>query len=303
MICNYADDNHLVKENNCVDELQVSLEKDAQRAISWFDKKYMDANPDKFQCISLDRFGRPPISISIEGNTLTSSDSIKVLGATLDSSLKYNKYISSLCSKASTQINAMKRIGKYLNTDCRISMYKSFISSNFSFSPVSWMFCGKQNPDKLEKLQERALRFEFSDYTSPYSDLLKQGNFLSLSALRIRYLAIEMCKCVYGINPPYLNELFTSKNTRYNLRDSNRLQQPEFETVRYSFKSFRYYGSKLWNALPTHLKTSENLHHFKKILFNGAYRVNAMCSLYNDIHDIFPSIWNLLYYLIGLILQ
>ena len=80
----------------------------------------------------------------------------------------------------------------------------------------------------------------------------------------IRYLAIEMYKCVYGINPPYLNELFTSKDTRYNLRDSNRLQQPEFETIRYGFRSFRYYGSKLWNALPTHLKTSENLHHFKK---------------------------------------
>ena len=126
------------------------------------------------------------------------------------------------------------------------------------------MFCGKQNSDKLEKLQERALRFVFSDYTSPYSDLLKHGNFLSLSALRIRYLAIEMYKCVYGINPRYLNELFIGKDTRYNLRDSNRLQQPEFETVRYGFKSFRYYGSKLWNALPTQLKASENLHHFKK---------------------------------------
>ena len=40
-----------------------------------------------------------------------------------------------------------------------------------------------------------------------------------------------------------------------------------------------------------------------KILLNGAYRVNAMCSSYNDIHDVFPSIWNLLHYLIGFILQ
>ena len=100
-----------------------------------------------------------------------------------------------------------EKIGKYLNTDCRISMYKSFILSNFSYCPVSWMFCGKHNSDKLEKLQERALRFVFSDYTSPISDLLKHGNFLSLSALRIRYLAIEMYECVYGINPPYLSEL------------------------------------------------------------------------------------------------
>ena len=89
-------------------------------------------------------------------------------------------------------------------------------------------------------------------------------NFLSLSALRIRYLAIEMYKCVHGLNPPYLNELFVSKQTRYNLRDNNRLQQPEFQTVRYGFKSFRYYGSKLWNSLPADVKHSENLYHFKK---------------------------------------
>ena len=225
MICNYADDNHLVNENNCIDTLQNSLEKDAHRAISWFDNNYMDANPDKFQCISLDRFGRPRISISVEGNTIPSSDCIKVLGVTLDKNLQNNAHFSNLCSKASTQINAMKRIGKCLNTDCRIAMHKSFISSNFSYCPVSWMFCGKRNSDKLEKLQESAPRFVlFCDYTSPYNDLLKRGNFLSLSALRIRYLAIEMYKCVHGLNPPYLNELFVSKDTRYNLRDSNRLQ-------------------------------------------------------------------------------
>ena len=107
--------------------------------------------------------------------------------------------------------NAMKRVGKYLNTDYRIAMYKSFISSNFSYCPGSWIFCGKRYSDKFEKLQDRALRFIFSDYTSPYWELLKHGHFLSLSALRIRYLAIEMYKCVHGLNPPYLNELFKVK--------------------------------------------------------------------------------------------
>ena len=57
MICNYADDNNLLNESNCFDALKVLLKKGAHRAISWFDNNYMDANPDKFQCISFDRFG------------------------------------------------------------------------------------------------------------------------------------------------------------------------------------------------------------------------------------------------------
>ena len=100
MICNYADDNHLVNESNCIDTIKVSPEKDAHRASSWFDNNYMDANLEKFQCIYIDRFGRPPKSISVEGNT-PSSDTIKVLGVTLDSSLQYDTHISMFCSKAS----------------------------------------------------------------------------------------------------------------------------------------------------------------------------------------------------------
>ena len=134
------------------------------------------------------------------------------------------------------------------------------------------MFCGKRNSDKLDKLQERALRFVFSDYTSPHSDLLKRDNFSSLSALYIRYLAMEMYKCVHGLNPPYLNELFVSKDTRYNLHDSNRFQQPEFQTVINGFMSFCYYGSKLWNSLPAEVK---NLYHFKKNITQ--WRVSGKC--------------------------
>ena len=133
--CNYADHNHLVNESSCVDTLKCSLEKDANRSISLFDENYMNANPDKFQCIFLYRFGRPPISISVGGNTIPPSDSMKVLGVSLDNSLQYDSQISILCSKASIQINAMKRIGKYSNTDCRIAMYKSFISSILSYWP------------------------------------------------------------------------------------------------------------------------------------------------------------------------
>ena len=54
------------------------------------------------------------------------------------------------------------------------------------------MFCGRKNVTKLEKLQERALRFVFKDNNSSYVDLLKRGNFLSLSAYRIRNLAMEV---------------------------------------------------------------------------------------------------------------
>ena len=133
------------------------------------------------------------------------------MGVTLDSNLQYDTHISNLCFKASAQINAMERIGKISKhwlPYCYIQIL--YFIQFFILSCVLDLLW----ETKLEKLQERALRLIFSDYTSPYRELQKHGHFLFLSALRIRDLGIEMYKCVHGLNPPYLNELFKSKDTR-----------------------------------------------------------------------------------------
>ena len=133
------------------------------------------------------------------------------------------------------------------------------------------MFCGKTNLDKSEKLQERALRFVFRDTTSSYESLLERGNFLPFSAYRIRCLGIETYKCFHGLNPGYLNNLFKQSSTKYNLRDSCRLEQPKFNTFSYGQRSFRYYGSKLWNLLPFSVKNTNDLNIFKTNITRWCY--------------------------------
>ena len=91
-----------------------------------------------------------------------------------------------------------------------------------------------------------------------------RGNFLSLAALRLRFRAIEIFKSVNDQNPSYLNKLFEGKDTGYNLRDGKRVKQNKFETVTFGYKSFKYYGSRLWNSLPVEIKSAESLYVFKK---------------------------------------
>ena len=77
-------------------------------ATTWFDNNYMCANPNKFQSIILSRDGQQLFSISGRDNTILSDTTVKVLGVTLDNRLNFDKYISSLCIKASRQIIALK---------------------------------------------------------------------------------------------------------------------------------------------------------------------------------------------------
>ena len=53
--------------------------------------------------------------------------------------------------------NVLKRIGKHLAKLGRLTIYFSFIMSNFNYCPIVWHFCGETNTRKIEKIQERAL--------------------------------------------------------------------------------------------------------------------------------------------------
>ena len=151
-----------------------------------------------------------------------------------------------------------------LDEKSRISVYTTFISSNFNYCPVAWIFCGRKNSLKLEKLQERALRFVFNDLTTSYQDLLARGNFLSLSAYRLYFLGIEMYKCKKNVNPSHINSLFSKRYFNYALRDCNKFDQSIFNTIKFGYKSFSYYGAKLWNELPLGVKESNTLSNFKR---------------------------------------
>ena len=140
--------------------------------------------------------------------------------------------------------------------------------STFDYCPAVWMFCGKANSDRLEKLNERALRIVYNDYVSSYDCLLEKSNVLSLSMLRLKYMIIEVYRCVNRLNPEYMNNMFTIKDTNYSMRDGSIVVQPKFNNTTFGYRSFSYYGAKLWNAIPSDLKTikPENFSKFKKDL-------------------------------------
>ena len=142
-IANYADDNNLCDSDTSLDVLKNKLTINTEDTIQWYNDNGLSANPDKFQCVVMNRNGAIPASISVCDSVIDSSNSVKVLGVLLDADLNFKPYISQICSRASRQINAMKRLSKFIDSDGRLKLYKSFISANFSYCPVTWIFCGK----------------------------------------------------------------------------------------------------------------------------------------------------------------
>ena len=132
---------------------------------------------------------------------------VKLLGVDIDFMLNFDNHIKSICKKAIQQLNILKRIGRNLCKLSRLTIFHTFILSNFNFCPLSWHFCSVANTKKIEKIQERALRFVYYDYISSYDELLDKAKMPTLHIRRIRTMALETYKIFHDIAPPVLSDL------------------------------------------------------------------------------------------------
>ena len=148
---NYADDNTLSYSHPDLLETKNVLTSESEYVIEWFGTNQMQANPGKFQTIVLSKRGCGYCeSFTIHDNTVKCEDSVKLLGVTIDYMLNFDLHISDICKKAARQITVLCRLSRYLSTETKLLIYKSFVRSNFSYCQVVWHFCSKSSTDKME---------------------------------------------------------------------------------------------------------------------------------------------------------
>ena len=144
------------------------------------------------------------------------------------------------------------------------------------------MFTSKSSLNRLEDIQRRALRFVLCDYDSCYENLLTAAYVPGIRINLLRCLAIEVFKCVNGLNPEYLNEMIHKKSSPYELRDKSILSRPKVNYTHYGLKTFSSYGAKIWNTLPVSLKSGLSLYEFKQMIksWDGPSCCCSICILY-----------------------
>ena len=105
--------------------------------------------------------------------------------------------------------------------------------SNFNFCPLVWHFCGEVNTKKVEKIQQRALRFIYEDYSITYEELLCKSKIPSLKIRRLRTVALEVFKIISRECSVYLQDLITIKNSSYSFRYQNKAVILQVRTTHY----------------------------------------------------------------------
>ena len=68
------------------------------------------------------------------------------------------------------------------------NLMRAFISSQFQFCPSIWMFHGRQLIQKINKIQERALRLTYKDTESTFSELIQKDCAVTIHAKNLQML-------------------------------------------------------------------------------------------------------------------
>ena len=265
---NYADDNSVSVSHRELNSLTRQLQTEAEVTIQWFADNAMEANPAKFQGLLLK--GNKQASdfrVIIQGQQIEFSKSITTLGICIDENLTFDEHVNNICLKASRQISALQRLTGLLDMPSRKAIYNSFIVSNFNYCPLVYYFTSRESINKMQKIQERALRFVLKDSVSDYDTLLTKCGIDSFRISSLKAMAVEIYKILNDMSPEYLS-LFSKSSIPYSLRDNNKLIQQKMRTTTFGIKSFSYYGAHLWNSLPVDIKNAVTLGNFKTLVKN-----------------------------------
>ena len=277
-IYNYADDNVLSCSAKTYVDLKSLLESNIVNISKWFDVNGMISNPDKFQVIIFGSSNELEY-LNIQGHLIKCQKVVKHLGVLIDNKLDFNNHIDHICKKTGKQVNAIYRLCNILDEETKVAIYNSFIKANFDYCPLIWAFCNKGDIVRLQKIQNRAIRFVHNDFECNSMDLLLKYNEHSIVTLNIYKIAVQMFKCYHDISPSYICSLFKKRNNVYNNRHAYNYDLRRPRTIRYGQKCFSYMGPKIWNSLSYELKTAENLNCFKSLIRSVKLNVNDLNEL------------------------
>ena len=266
-IANYADDNTLYSVQKNTECLLNILQNETIIILDWFRKNEMKPNNDKCHLIICNEDN---VSVKLGNETITTSNSVKLLGVIIDKNLNFTDHVSNLYKKGNQKLHALARISQYLTEDKLKIIMKTFITSQFNYAPLTWMFHNRTLNNKINKLHERALRIVYKNNELTFQEMLEKDNSVMIHHKNLQKLASEMYKIKNKISPIPMQELFTEKTHQYDLRDENTWEIDNLRTVKYGSDTIRNMGPKTWELVPNDIKESTSLTQFKSEIKNWA---------------------------------
>ena len=148
-------------------------------------------------------------SLTVVDDEIQRSKCIKYLGEPLDESLSFADHVNSKCRIASWNLQKIKRLRQYMDTQTCKTVIQSLVMSHLDYGNCLLVNVPKKQLNKLQRVQNRAAKLVLN--RSRYESSKKARFDLHWLPIheRIEFKILTIVfKCLNGSGPNYLTNLF-----------------------------------------------------------------------------------------------
>ena len=199
--------------------------------------------------------------IQMSGQTLSTKNSIHVLGVTISNNITWDDHITSIAKSAAQKLGFLYRSKRYFSPQQLLTLYKSQVRPGLEYCSHVWGSAPKSTLKLLDSVQKRAVRLIGDTKLTDSLPSLAHRRAVGDLALFYRYFHGKCSSEIKSIMPALAS---FNRPTRHNQSWHPFAVQLKTQRTTYSKASFVYRTSLLWNSLPAQIfPPSYNLQQFK----------------------------------------
>lgn len=246
---------------------RCSLQSDLDTINAWCLRWLMPLNLTKTKQMSFSG-GTPHFTTSytISHNAIEVTNTYKYLGIHFRNDLKWHHHINVILASANRSLGLLRRNLKQAPSHVKRLAYVTLIRPKIEYASAIWDPHQAYLTNNLESLQNRAVRFIFSDY-STFSSVtaLKQRAELDKLCVRRAYARLSLFHKIY-FHPTLHSDFFQPPSAIFPRRDHpNKVKRPLCHSSLYA-NSFLPNTISDWNDLPSHIATQTDITKFQELL-------------------------------------
>ena len=257
----YADDVQFIHtaHPSALHELKHRIEKSLSIADSWFSQNSLKINPTKTDFMFVHTRQRRSVgsfSVDFGTSSIQASQSVKVLGVTMDKNLSWEPQVSSVIKRCYACICGLSKFSQKLSKNVKKKLIEALVFPHLQYCLTVWGSCNIAQRYRIQKIINHCARIVTGarryDHVSPllaelewskFDELLHQRDLAMLNKIMLSpYSSTSLKKCFR------YRRSVSCRITRGAVGRSLELPRVHTETAR---RSFAFRAVSVWNRTRT----------------------------------------------------
>ena len=164
----YADDTKVHASAKDIDVVEEQTNRDLTNIATWWKQNGLISNHKKCEAMLIgSRYivkNTRKLQVILDGNIMKQTEHFKDLGVYVDNCLPWNKHVTYIQYRVYSKLKLLNRISSFLSRNILLRIYKQTVLPLLDYGCVIWIDCGKGNAERLERVQNQAMRIILKKY-------------------------------------------------------------------------------------------------------------------------------------------